>query len=55
MLIDELLNNKIEIKGKWYIAKPIMRVSIKKRIKDCLNVLNGKSYVFDFREDNKRK
>ena len=50
-LIDSYLDNRVEFKGRWYIAKPLSIFSLKDRVKDSLGVLFGKYTAVRFVED----
>ena len=56
LLIDDVIKtfaktNKC-INGKWYVAKPIRgRVSFATKLKDAINVFNGKCLAVHFKED----
>ena len=56
MLIDDVIEvyskNNVEIKGKWYICKPIeRRKSLFEKTKDAYLCLIGKSFAVHFKED----
>lgn len=53
VLIDDLVKNADleEVGGTWYVAKPLNKVSIWQRIKDCTQVLHGNARVFHYFED----
>jgi len=53
ILIDTLVDNQVEIDGKWYIAKPIIWNSLKIRLKDAWMVLLGKRYAVCFKQELK--
>ena len=49
--VKEYENTKREIKGKWYIAKPIPNNTIKDKLKDCIKILRNKAIAVHFKED----
>lgn len=49
--VKEYENTKANIKGKWYIAKPILNKSLKLKLKDCIKILKGKAIAVHFKED----
>ena len=54
ILIDKVKtyeNNKCKIKGKWYIAKPLNKLSLKNKLKDCIKLLRNKAIAVHFKED----
>lgn len=54
ILIDKIKkyeNNKCLINEKWYIAKPVGKLSLKQRIKDCIEILNNKAIAVHYKED----
>ena len=55
VLIDQLLQNslnaKAEIDGKWYIAKPLRYPSLFSRIKEAWGVIKGKSRTYHYKQD----
>lgn len=50
-LVKNLDNNQVKIKGKWFIAKPLNKLTIKDRIKGSIKVLTGKAIAMPFKED----
>ena len=50
-LIDNYLNDKTEIDGKWYVAKPMTYYSFRKRLRHAYLVLLGKREPIHFKED----
>lgn len=53
-LIDTLNRETCKcFNGKWYIAKPIGKDSLKSRIRDSFKILTGKAIAIHFREDEK--
>lgn len=56
MLIDKIKeyeSTKCLIDEKWYIAKPIGKISLRQKIKDCIAVLGNKAIAVHFKEDEK--
>ncbi len=54
ILIDKLKkygSTTRKIDGKWYIAKPILNLSLTIRLKDCIKILTGKAIAVHFKED----
>ena len=50
ILIDDIHNDKVNIGGEWWIAKPCIK-PFYMRFKDCLSVLTGKAEAFHYKED----
>ena len=53
-LIDNFISSKTEIKGKWYVAKPMFYVGIYGiyfNIKQAFEVLLGKAIAVHFKID----
>ena len=60
ILIDQLIssNNRKEISGKWYVAKPKIKIDIttlSNNMIDAWQVILGKSIAVHFKEDEKDK
>lgn len=58
ILIDKVKRMKstqTEIKGKWYIAKPLSNTTLKNKIKDCIKILTNKAIAVHFKEDEEDK
>ena len=56
LLIDDVIKTfaktNVCIKGKWYIAKPIIGpVSFASKLKDAIKVFKGYSLAVHFKED----
>lgn len=54
ILIDKIKtydNNQCEIKGKWYISKPLNNISLKNKLIDCIKILTNKAIAVHFKED----
>ena len=54
ILIDEIIyteHDQEEVGNKWYVAKPLNKLSFKQRFKDALNVIYGDARAFHYFED----
>ena len=50
-LIDTFKGTDCEIKGKWWIAKPILNPSIQMKLKWIIEIIKGKAIPVHFKED----
>lgn len=57
-LIDEICRSDckeyIDRDGNWWIAKPLNKAPLKKRINDAIRVLRGKSFACHYKQDETR-
>lgn len=58
ILIDHFLReavlHNIEVNGRWWIAKPIEKRSLKSKIKDCYRILTESSFACHYYEDSEQ-
>ena len=52
-LVDTFLYDQKDFKGKWFVAKPLGKLSLFQRFKDAIGVLTGKYVAVYFYEDTK--
>jgi len=49
--INESIGNTTEIRGKWYIAKPLPNNTLKGKFKDSIKILRNKAIAVHYKED----
>ena len=58
-LIDDICRSDnpeyVDAKGCWWIKKPINKQLFRKRVKDAIRVLQGKSFACHYKEDEDLK